>query len=133
MGARGGRTTKRLEHGDLIALAKKSIVADDTVVQDQEDDPFADWNDQPEVAAGSQSNALPTTSRTATLADPLTTGLLAEVARRTSTMEIDPATIEAARRSTQTIDPEALAAALREAERTPVPTEPVHANTRRRR
>lgn len=137
MGERRERPTKRLENSDLMALAKQSIVADETaeVAQPQveEDDPLADWEDghqSPLVAAGSQSNALPTTSRTTTVADPLTTQLLAEVARRTSTMEFDPnELVESERRDTQEIDPEALTAALRDAEKTPLPTA---ANTKRR-
>jgi hypothetical protein len=150
MGERRERPTKRLDNGDLMALAKQSLLADETaeVARPQapmaeeaaaaDDDPLADWEDNPQslpVAAGSQSNALPTTSRTTTVADPLTTQLLAEVARRTSTMEFDPDEIvEAERegragRDTQEIDPAALTAALREAEKTPIPTA---ANTKRR-
>jgi len=144
MGERRERPTKRLDSNDLLALAKKSIVADETAAavspdenvlqaheQDEHDDPLGDWDDVPVVATGSQSNALPTTSRTATLADPLTTQLLAEVARRTATAEFDPTSLNLDR-PTQEIDPESLKAALRDAERTPTPTESAHANTKRR-
>ncbi len=41
-----------------------------------------------------------TTSRTATLDDPLTTSLLAEIARRPSTVEMSPAQLAAARAMT---------------------------------
>jgi hypothetical protein len=135
MGERRERPTKRLDSDDLMALAKQSLVADDIaeVVPLQardaaasDDDPLADWADG-EVAVGSQSDALPTTSRTATLADPLTTQLLAEVARRTATMEVDPSVLIGSVRVTQEIDPDALTAALRDAEEPPVA-----ANTKRR-
>jgi hypothetical protein len=142
MGERRERPTKRLDDGDLMALAKQSLVADENAavaapqVEDEEagDDPLADWEDvTPVVATGSQSNALPATSRTTTVSDPLTTQLLAEVARRTSTMEFDPDEIVErqgrATRDTQEIDPEALNAALRDAQKTPIPTA---ATTKRR-
>ena len=96
-----------------------------------EDDPLSEWDDLAAVATGSQSEALPATSRTATHHDPMTTAMLAEVARRTSTMEIDPSTVAAAAvRSTVDIDPETLEEVLRSSQRTPVPE--VHANTKRR-
>jgi hypothetical protein len=134
-----------MEFRDLVELTKKSIVSPDVSVDD--DDPLVDWDESVEpvsVAAGSQPSALPTTSRTATLSDPLTTGLLAEVARRTSTVEIDAETIEAARRAceidpaealeaarrTQEIDPEKLERVRRESQRTPTPE--IQPNTRRR-
>jgi hypothetical protein len=43
-----------------------------------------------------RSSAPPLTSRTATLDDPLTTSLLAEIARRPTTVEMSPAQIAAA-------------------------------------
>lgn len=130
MADRSGKTTRRFDSSELVALTKKPIVASETAVE-QDDDPFADWDERMTVAAGSQSDALPTTSRTATLADPLTTQLLAEVARRTATIEIDPSTMAAAVRSTVDIDPEILEEVLRDAARTPTP-EPTQANTKRR-
>lgn len=80
---------------DLVALG--SDIEHDTLI---EDDPFRDWADDEVlggkgVASGSQSGALPTTSRTATVVDPLTTTLLAEVSRHSQTQEI-PAAILAA-------------------------------------
>lgn len=62
------------------------------------DDPN-EWDDDPALAGGSQPAALPTTSRTATLPDPLTTTLLAEVTRHSRTMEMDPQALEDARRA----------------------------------
>lgn len=44
-----------------------------------------------------RSSTPPLTSRTATLDDPLTTSLLAEIARRPTTVEMSPAQIAAAR------------------------------------
>ena len=130
MGDRSGRTTQRFDNAALVAATKKSIVAQD---QPEEDDPLAEWEEltPDQIPMGSQPDALPTTSRTATVHDPMTTGLLAEVARRTSTMEIDPSTMMAAAvRSTVDIDPETLEEVLRDAQRTPVPE--VHQNTKRR-
>lgn len=82
----------------------------------KDDDPFADWSDAGGVA-DAPAEAQPLVSRTQTVADPLTTGLLAEVARRTTTMEFDPAMLEG--RPTQEIDQEVLARALAEAEGEP--------------
>jgi hypothetical protein len=81
---------------ELVALG--SDVEHDTIM---EDDPFADWADDDTAAptaipSGSQSDALPTTSRTATVVDPLTTTLLAEVSRHHQTQEIPAAVLAAA-------------------------------------
>lgn len=148
MGERRERPTKRLENADLMALAKQSVVADETsaVARPQaegasDDDPLADWEDTPvrAIATGSQSNALPTTSRTATLADPLTTQLLAEVARQTATVEVDPddiaegsepADLGEGGRDTRRIDLDALNEALKLAEEPPAPV--ASANLKRR-
>ena len=130
MGDRSGRTTQRFDNAALVAATKKSLVSQE---QPEDDDPLAEWDElTPDaIPMGSQPDALPTTSRTATVHDPMTTGLLAEVARRTSTTEIDPITMmEAAVRSTVELDPETLEQVLRDAHRTPVPE--VHANTKRR-
>jgi hypothetical protein len=123
MGEPTGRSTRRFESADLIARTKQPIVAEEPAATD-DDDPLADW-DQGEaaVAVGSQPEALPTTSRTATLMDPLTTGLLAEVARRTQTMEYDPDTVAAATRNTQEIDVQVLERAIRESQRMPAITD----------
>lgn len=98
-----------------------------------EDDPLSEWDDLAAVATGSQSEALPATSRTATHHDPMTTAMLAEVARRTSTMEIDPNVVLGELdqgRDTVEFDPETLEEVRRSSARTPVPE--VHANTKRR-
>lgn len=79
----------------------------------KDDDPLADWDDGAKDVVVPQEEAPPATSRTQTLADPLTTGLLAEVARRTTTMEFDPSTFEA--RPTKEIDKDVLAAVLHDA------------------
>jgi hypothetical protein len=89
MGDRAKTLTRQFVDSNLIELTRNPIVSDD-------DDPIAEWSDHGPVAKGSQNAALPVASRTKTLADPLTTSLLAEVARRTSTVEIDPAVIQLA-------------------------------------
>lgn len=48
-----------------------------------------DWQDV-EMAVGSQANVAPLYARTTTVSDPMTMALLAEVARSSQTMEIDP-------------------------------------------
>lgn len=54
-----------------------------------------DWQDV-EMALGSQANVAPLYARTTTVSDPLTMALLAEVARSSRTIEIDPVQIEEA-------------------------------------
>jgi hypothetical protein len=51
---------------------------------------------EPGPARIPKSSTPPLTSRTATLDDPLTTSLLAEIARRPSTVEMSPAQLAAA-------------------------------------
>ena len=117
--------TRQFVDANLVELTKKPITGD--VIDD--DDPSADWSDANPIAKGSQDAALPVTSRTQTLADPMTTGLLAEVARRTATVELDPGVIELARRTTRDtreIEAETLHAALRKSMR------PHAANTKSR-
>lgn len=131
MGDRRARTTRSYGENELVELTKKSIVGGSEAIDEavESDDPFAEWNeDGAAVATGSQPAALPTTSRTATLADPLTTGLLAEVARRTSTVELDPSAVAVARRSTKPIDPEEQRQALARASRN-TPTVPPKTQT----
>lgn len=117
MGERAGRTTRRFDNRSLIELTKPTGTFDQAELADEQDDPFAEWDDTPSpVPAGSQSKMLPTTSRTATVVDPLTTGLLAEVARRSQTMEIEPdevAQLTRNKRDTLEIDPQTLQAALK--------------------
>jgi hypothetical protein len=97
MGDRAKALTRQFVDSHLVELTKNPIVTDDPI----DDDPLAEWSDNSPVAKGSQNAALPVTSRTKTLADPLTTSLLAEVARRTSTVEIDPSVIALARAHTK--------------------------------
>ena len=120
---RDGRETRRLDAEKLVELTRKSIVDDaDEVPLDEidevGDDPEVEWGDLAVAAAGSNEThpTLPTHPRTTTVCDPLTTAMLAEVARRAATVELDPDTVEVARRSTKEIDPEALRAALRDSE-----------------
>lgn len=55
-----------------------------------------DWSDV-EMATGSQANVAPLSARTTTVSDPMTMALLAEVARASRTMEIDPEKVDEAR------------------------------------
>ena len=133
MGDRRARTTRSYSDAELVALTKKSIVGGESTDINSDEDPFADWTDEPgPIAAGSQGEALPTTSRTATLCDPLTTGLLAEVARRSQTIELDPTAVEAAKKNTQEIDRASLDKALKSA-RMPEGTTPPTTTKRRSR
>ncbi len=58
-----------------------------------------DWQDV-EMALGSQANVAPLYARTTTVSDPMTMALLAEVARASKTMEIDPIKIDEAKSTT---------------------------------
>lgn len=104
----GSGKPRRVDGPNLVARAKSNVTHEPVP---QNDDP---------------SEAPPATSRSPTLHDPMTTGLLAEVARRTSTMELDPVGT-AALRSTVDIDPDTLDELLRDTQPPQVP--PVHANT----
>lgn len=96
MGERRAKAlTRQSVDASLVELTRVPISGDEV-----DSEAFAEWHDGP-VADGSQHAMLPVTSRTTTLADPLTTSLLAEVARRTSTVEIDPSVLEAAREQTK--------------------------------
>ncbi|HEU4730328.1 MAG TPA: hypothetical protein VFT22_20665 [Kofleriaceae bacterium] len=54
----------------------------------------ADWDAR--IAAGTPAAGLRVVARTATLDDPLTTSLLAEVARRSKTIDVSPDQIDEA-------------------------------------
>lgn len=54
-----------------------------SVVVDEVEDAFGEWDETVPVPARPQPAPLPSTARTATRSDPLTTGLLAEASRRT--------------------------------------------------
>lgn len=84
----------------LVELTKQASTG-----ETDDDSAFAEWSETGQVARGSQHEGHPIASRTTTLADPLTTSLLAEVARRTSTVEIDPSVLAAARALTKHTKP----------------------------
>lgn len=97
---RHSRPTDKFDSRELARLTKEEIVsvpidevedafgdwdeapAEQAAAPVEADDVFSEWDDDVPIAAGSQPQAMPTTSRTATRSDPLTTGVLAEVARR---------------------------------------------------
>jgi hypothetical protein len=82
---RNDRSTRTLDPAELKKLARAS--AEPQADEDVGDDVGAD--EVPQSAAVSQQP--PPGSRTATLDDPLTAALLAEVTRNTRTQEFDPA------------------------------------------
>jgi hypothetical protein len=95
MGDRSSRTTEPFQNMDLLELTKKPIV--NVSVDDIEEyDPLDDEWTAPGFASGSNVAAEPTRARTPTVHDPMTTGLLAEVARRKPTIELDSETLATA-------------------------------------
>lgn len=80
------------------------------------------WHAPVVPATEAEAESLLAASRTATVHDPMTMALLAEAARNSQTMEVDPASIEAA-----VADAEAAAT-----EPTAVPRERTHPNLKRR-
>jgi hypothetical protein len=78
---RNPQETARFDSAPFVAQMKTPV-----------EEPRPEGAGKPEVAG-------PIYSRVATLHDPLTTGLLAEVARRAETVELDEETIEAARQA----------------------------------
>lgn len=80
MGA-NDRNTRTLDREELAKLARESLEAKEVPAQPEEPDDAAD--------AG-PAEARPPTSRTATLQDPMTMALLAEVTRNARTQEFDP-------------------------------------------
>jgi len=97
---RGSKPTKKFDSTELARLTKPSETLDDA------DEALREWSEEPagtpyahqkpvphaRVAAGTNAPAGgdPQRSRTATVHDPFTTGLLAEVARRSQTAELSP-------------------------------------------
>jgi hypothetical protein len=82
----------------------------DVLAMDDLDDAFSEWDENApiaQIAQGSQPHALPTTSRTVTLADPATTSRLARLTRPASV----PQTLEEALLALALVDgiPELLA------------------------
>lgn len=79
-------------------MARESGQARDDIRDDDELTPVPaenDWQDV-EMALGSQANVAPLYARTTTVSDPMTMALLAEVARSSRTMEIDPIKLDEA-------------------------------------
>lgn len=95
------RSTQKLDGDELARMARESAgqahQGDDYVEDELTPIPAEnDWQDV-EMALGSQANVAPLYSRTTTVSDPMTMALLAEVARSSRTMEIDPMKVEEAR------------------------------------
>ncbi len=91
------RSTQKLSAEELARMARESgIVSDEelTPVPPAEND----WSDV-EMALGSQANVAPLYARTTTVSDPMTMALLAEVARSSKTMEIDPIKLDEAQKA----------------------------------
>lgn len=101
------RATRRFDSEKLAALTKEA---------------GGTWT-TPVPATEAEAAALLAASRTSTVHDPMTMALLAEAARSSQTLEVDPASIEAA-----ILDAEAAAAA----EKTLLPREQTHPNLKRR-
>lgn len=80
------RSTRRFDSEQLAKLTRHAG-GDTEAERDRGEGP---------VAAGSQPDGAPATSRTSTVHDPMTMALLAEVARTSRTVEIEPSKIEEA-------------------------------------
>jgi hypothetical protein len=85
MGEGEQRRSKRSARYDTRELA---------VLSKQQTPSEADWDEK--IAAGSQKLPVAVAARTTTVDDPLTTRILAEVARRTHTVEVSPDQIDEA-------------------------------------
>ncbi len=74
-------TTARFDTRSLAQITRGDVVS---VSVDEVEDAFGEWDESTpmaRIAQGSQPHALPTSSRTTTLSDPLTTRRLAEATR----------------------------------------------------
>jgi hypothetical protein len=80
-GDRHLRRTRRFDSSQLAELTKK---------------PVEEQLQQPGTSDDGEEAALAIASRTATVHDPLTTELLAEVARRSQTIEVSPDMVDTA-------------------------------------
>ncbi len=107
---RNSRATQRFDTDKLAAITKAA---------------GGTWHAPVVPATEAEAHALLAASRTSTVHDPMTMALLAEAARNSQTMEVDPAAIESAIE-----DAEAAAAAAAKA--TAVPREQTHPNLKRR-
>ncbi len=67
-----------------------------SVPMEEVEDAFVEWDENAAIALGSQPHALPTTSRTTTLSDPVTTRRLAKASQRIAIPERVPETLEEA-------------------------------------
>jgi hypothetical protein len=93
------RSTQKLGSDQLARMARESAGEVREVLEEEELTPVPaenDWGDV-EMALGSQANVAPLSARTTTVSDPMTMALLAEVARSSRTMEIDPVKLEEAK------------------------------------
>jgi hypothetical protein len=73
------RSTRELGDRELAHLTRGEIVS---VRMEEVEDAFGEWDGNAAIAQGSQPHALPTTSRTTTLSDPVTTRSLAKASQR---------------------------------------------------
>ena len=94
------RSTQKLSSDELARMARESAGEVRADVRDDDEltpVPAAenDWQDV-DMALGSQANVAPLYARTTTVSDPMTMALLAEVARSSRTMEIDPIKLDEA-------------------------------------
>lgn len=81
---RHSRPTARFDSRELAKLTETDIVS---VPMNEVEDAVGEW-EEGEGASGTPNDSQPLTARTSTVDDPLTTGVLAEVARR-PTVEVD--------------------------------------------
>lgn len=80
---RNSRRTAKYDSRELARISKKLVPTE------------AEWDEK--IAAGALKGLDPgAVARTATLDDPLTTSLLAEIARRSKTIEVSPEQIDEA-------------------------------------
>jgi hypothetical protein len=79
---RRSKRSARYDSRELAVLSKKQTPSE------------TDWDEK--IAAGSQKLPVALEARTTTVDDPLTTRILAEVARRTNTVEVSPDQIDEA-------------------------------------
>jgi hypothetical protein len=103
---RHAKPTGRFDSHQVAQLTRPAEGADPV---DELADAFEEWDGNP-VADGTASretrDSTPLVSRTATVHDPMTTGLLAEASRVTHTVELSPEQIEEAHRALPTIPEE---------------------------
>ena len=88
---RRSKRSARYDTRELAVLSKKQTPSE------------ADWDEK--IAAGSQKLPVALAGRTTTVDDPLTTRILAEVARRTHTVEVSPDQIDEATEAAPTDAP----------------------------